>query len=349
MAKASPWWAPEHHNDRRERLLVRARIAAAIRMHFEEHGFIETACAALTGSPGNETHLHAVAAEMEDAGGTAHRLFLHTSPEFAMKKLLAAGEQRIFELARVYRSRESGPLNASEFTMLEWYRAGVPYEAVIEDALAIVRLAARTAGTSELRYRGRRASMEVAPQRITVADAFTKFAGIDLLATIDDSGHGDRDTLAALARQAGIARTARDGWSDIFSRVLAERIEPNLHEGIVVLDQYPRPEAALARASPRDPRVAERFEIYVAGVELANGFGELTDPAEQRRRFEAQMAEKARIYQRRYPIDEELLEALAKMPPASGVALGFDRLVMLATDAHAIDDVLWTPPPRFEH
>ena len=205
--------------------------------------------------------------------------------------------------------------------------------------------AAEVAGVPALRYRGRVAELGDI-RRLTVADAFARYGDIDLLATLTERGEPDRPALAAAAERSGVSISPSDSWSDIFSRILAERIEPNLHEGIVILDEYPRPEAALARVSSRDARVAERFEIYVAGVELANGFGELTDPIEQRRRLEAEMDEKQRIYGERYPIDEELIAALSVMPPASGVALGFDRLAMLATDARHIDDVLWTPPPR---
>ncbi|MFZ1991582.1 MAG: EF-P lysine aminoacylase EpmA [Alphaproteobacteria bacterium] len=341
----SPFWRADRHRDRRERLIARSRIAAAIRAHFDGQGFVETACSSLVVSPGNEAHLHAVRAEVRDASGQPHSLYLHTSPEFAMKELLAAGETKIYELARVFRGRESGPLNAPEFTMLEWYRAGAPYETVITDAIDIIRLAAQIAGVNTLRSRGRAADISVAPQRVTVAEAFARYADIDLLATVEPRGAGRRDALAADARKAGISVRESDSWSDVFSRVLQERIEPNLREGIIILDEYPRPEAALARASPRDPRVAERFEIYVAGVEIANGFGELNDAEEQRRRFTAEMDEKERIYKERYPLDEDFLAALAHMPPASGVALGFDRLVMLATDARDINDVLWTPAP----
>jgi len=344
MPADTPWWTPGRHRDRRERLKVRARIAGAVRAHFEAEGFIETAVSSLVHSPGNEAHLTAAGVSMPGGDSAPRSLYLHTSPEFAMKKLLAAGETRIFELARVFRGREAGPLNASEFTMLEWYRAEVPYEAVIDDTLALLRLAAEAAGMRTLSYRGRSADPFAPPKRVTVAEAFERWAGIDLLGTIDAAGAAKRDALAAAARRSGIAFGASDSWSDIFSRVLAERIEPELGDGIVVLDEYPRPEAALARARPRDPRVSERFEIYVAGVELANGFGELTDPHEQRRRLIAEMDEKERVYGERYPLDEEFLEALAIMPPASGVALGFDRLVMLATDARDIGDVQWTPP-----
>jgi lysyl-tRNA synthetase class 2 len=175
-----------------------------------------------------------------------------------------------------------------------------------------------------------------------VAEAFQKFAGIDVLATLP-GGEPDRERFARAAQAAGIRIAADDRWGDIFSRVLVERIEQKLGIGrATILDEYPATQAALARPA-RDPRVAERFELYVCGVELANGFGELTDAAEQRRRLEAEMAEKERIYGERYPIDEDFLAALKQMPPASGIALGLDRLVMLATGASRIDQVMWAP------
>jgi lysyl-tRNA synthetase class 2 len=194
-------------------------------------------------------------------------------------------------------------------------------------------------GTNIFTFRDRIADPFAMPERITVAQAFRRFAGIDLLATLDD-----RDALAAAATGQGIRVADDDTWSDVFSRVLVERIEANLGIGrATILDEYPTLEAALARPCAHDPRVAERFELYVCGVEVANAFGELTDAAEQRRRFEAEMAVKERIHGERYPIDEDFLAALAHMPPASGIALGFDRLVMLATGAPRIEQVLWTP------
>jgi len=276
--------------------------------------------------------------------GTGQPFYLHTSPEFACKKLLAAGERKIFVLAPVYRNRERGDLNAPEFTMLEWYRVEQSYDSVIEDTLNIVKAAAKAAGTTAFEFRGKRADPFAQPMRITVAEAFREFAGIDLGATLGREGTTDRNALARQVAGAGFKVAADDTWSDIFSRVLVERIEPRLGlDRATILDEYPRAEAALARASPHDERFAERFELYLCGVELANGFGELTDPAEQRRRFEHEMDEKQHIYGERYPIDEDFLKALAHMPPASGVALGFDRLVMLATHAGRIDRVMWTP------
>lgn len=340
----SPWWARDRHADRRGFLLARNRIKAAFRAHFEAQSFVEVECAQLQVSPGNETYLHAFATEAIGRDGAAARYYLHTSPEFACKKLLAAGERRIFDFARVFRNREHAPVNVAEFTMLEWYRAEETYDAVIADTVALLRLAAEIAATGALAYRGHSVAATTEPERLSVAEAFRRYAGVELLATLTPE-RGDRDALAAQAARAGVHVAADDTWSDVFSRVLSERVEPKLgFERPVILDEYPRVEAALARASARDPRVAERFEVYVCGVELANGFGELTDAQEQRRRFEHEMAEKARIYGERYPIDEDFLAALAHMPAASGVALGFDRLVMLATGAPSIEHVLWTPP-----
>ena len=303
-------------------------------------------CGALAASPGNEAHLHAFATEILTTAGERRTLYLHTSPEFAAKKLLAAGEQKIFDFARVFRNRERGALHAPEFTMLEWYRANETYEVVQQDCLAVMRLAAGMGGTKEFVFRDRTCDPRAEAERLTVADAFTYHAGIELLSTLSPVGVGDRDAFAAKARRAGFTITEQDGWSDIFSKVLAAAVEPKLGKGKpTILFEYPRCEAALARATPHDRRVAERFELYACGVELANGFGELTDAIEQRARFEAEMAEKQRIYGERYPVDEDFLDALASMPPASGVAFGFDRLVMLATGAPRIDDVLWTPTP----
>jgi elongation factor P--(R)-beta-lysine ligase len=292
-------------------------------------------------SPGNEAHLHAFATTRLAEGGGAETFYLHTSPEFSCKKLLAAGERRIFDFARAYRNRESGPLHASEFTMLEWYRAEEPYSAVMDDCVALCRLALATAGRGRFEWRDRTCDPAREPERLTLIDAFARHAELDLESTLDN-----RDKLANAASVIGVRVTADDTWSDIFSRILVERIEPRLGEGrLTLLCEYPAAEAALARPAPHDPRIAERFELYACGVELANGFGELTDAAEQRRRFEIEMAEKQRLYGERYPLDEEFLEALPSMPDASGVALGFDRLVMLATGARRLSDVLWTPMP----
>ncbi len=323
--------------------MARGAITRAVRAWFDEQGFAEVETSILQVSPGNETHLHAPRTELHRADGTAAIRYLRTSPEFACKKLLAAGEQNIFEFARVFRDRERGDLHLAEFTMLEWYRADVAYDAVMADSIAVITRAARTTGIKRFSFRGSSADPFAEPELLTVAAAFQRFAGIDLLATVA-GGQGNRARLAAAAG-ARVRITEDDTWSDIFSKVLVEHVEPNLGQGrLTVLIEYPAPEAALARAKSSDPRVAERFEIYACGVELANGFGELTDAAEQRRRFTLAMDEKQRRYGERYPLDEDFLDAVAKMPEASGVALGFDRLVMLASGAHRIDQVVWTKP-----
>jgi lysyl-tRNA synthetase class 2 len=344
MTTPSPWWIPHVHADRRPRLLLRNRIVGDLRAHFAGRGFVEVEAAALQVSPGNEAHLSAFATEAIGPDGRRVPLYLHTSPEFACKKLLAAGETRIASVGRVYRNRERGPLHHPEFTMLEWYRAGADYTALMADCAEILALAAETAGTRRLTFRGREADPFVPFERLTLAQAFSERAGIDLLATVAPDGATDRDALAEDVARAGLRVADDDSWADLFSRVLVARIEPHLGIGRpTILCEYPVSEAALARPSPRDPRVTERFELYACGVELANAFGELTDPAEQRRRFESEMAEKARIYGETYPIDEDFLDALAIMPEASGAALGLDRLVMLATGAPRIEDVIWTP------
>ncbi|HST93285.1 MAG TPA: EF-P lysine aminoacylase EpmA [Microvirga sp.] len=349
MVSASPWWHPNVHADRRPFLLARGRMLKALRGYFESHDFLEVETASLQVSPGNEAHLHAFATELVAPGDVRRPVYLHTSPEFACKKLLAAGERRIVAFARVYRNRERSALHHPEFTLLEWYRAHEGYETLMNDCAEILALAADVAERRVLSWRGQDADPFAAPERLTVAEAFQRYAGFDVMTTVGAAGDTDRDGLAAQACDAGVRVSPDDTWSDVFSRVLNERIEPNLGLGrATILYEYPVAEAALARPSPADPRVAERFELYACGVELANAFGELTDPAEQRRRFESEMAEKERVYGDRYPLDEELLAALAMMPPASGIALGFDRLVMLATGARRIEDVLWSPAPSVD-
>jgi lysyl-tRNA synthetase class 2 len=342
--QTSPWWHPDRHADRRPALLARARIDAAVRGWLAERDFLVVDPPGLQRSPGNETHLHAFGTQMIGNDGVGQAMYLHTSPEFTMKKLLAAGETRIASLQHVWRNRERSALHHPEFTMLEWYRARAPYEAIIADTLAIIRLAAEVTGIAQFEFRGRVCDPRAEAERISVAVAFERHAGIDLLATMDADGVPDDAALAAQMDAVGMALPEDRRWSYLFTHVLVEKVEPELGKGrVTVLDQYPACEAALARRVPGDARISERFEVYAAGVELANGFGELTDAGEQRVRFEAEMSEKQRLYGERYPIDEDFLAALEFMPEASGVALGFDRLVMLATGAQRIEAVLWAP------
>jgi len=323
-------------------LLTRGRIIAALRAWFGAQEFVEVETAMLRASPGNETHLHAFSTALIDNAGSSSPFYLRTSPEFACKKLLAAGERRIVEFARSFRNRERTALHHPEFTLLEWYRAGEHYETLMKDCCAVLREAALAGGVRQFRCRERSADPFAEPERLTVADAFTRFSGVDLLATLS-AGTADGEALGRATQKAGIRIAEDDRWADIFSRIMVERIEPNLGLGrATILDEYPAAVSALAKPA-RDTRLSQRFEIYVCGIELANGFGEMTDPVEQRRRLEQEMTEKERRYGERYPIDEDFLAALAQMPEAAGIALGLDRLIMLATGASRIEQVLWTP------
>lgn len=324
--------------------MARNRIQSAVRVWLGDQGFTEVDPAALAISPGNEAHLHAFATDAIGNDGIARRMYLHTSPEFAMKKLLAAGETQIAAFAHVFRNRERGALHSPEFTMLEWYRVGAAYSDLMADVVALIRLAAQSVGADQLRFRDKTCDPFLPVERLSVAEAFMKYAGVDLMATMDADGV-NAEALAAACAAIGLRTAPDDTWSDMLSRILG-LVEPHLGMGrITILDHYPAHEAALARKLPDDPRLAERFEVYACGVELANGFGELTDPVEQRHRFALEMAEKLRVYGESYPIDEEFLTALAHMPAAAGIAMGFDRVVMLALGAPRIDDVIWAPVP----
>lgn len=333
------WWHPARHSDRRAFLRMRGQVRRALSDWFDAGDFLEVECGALQVSPGNETHLHAFATEFRTDDGRARPLYLHTSPEFACKKLLAAGETRIVDFARVFRNREESPLHAPEFTMVEWYRAGAGLGAVMQDAVDLCRTALEATGRAALSWRDRTCDPAAEPEYLTLEEAFQRYANMDLTAH-----DGDPAAFRKAARDAGVGVPDTASWSDVFSAVLVTLIEPELGDNrLTLLHRYPVSEAALARACPDDPRFAERFELYACGVELANGFHELTDAAEQRARFEADMDLKQALYGERYPIDEDFLEALGQMPDASGVALGFDRLVMLASGARSIADVQWTP------
>jgi lysyl-tRNA synthetase class 2 len=340
-----PEWRPDRLGRRMPFLKQRGRILRALRSWFEGEGFLEVETPALQVSPGLEVHLRAFATTLETPQGGQAPLYLHTSPEFAMKKLLAGGVNRLFQFARVWRNGERSDLHHPEFTMLEWYRADAGYEALMADCEALLRATPSAAGTATLRWRGRECDPALPFERLSVAEAFQRDAGIDLLATAPDPQVPDVRALAIAAERAGIRHDERDTWEDIFFRVMLERIEPGLGMGRpTILYDYPVSMAALSRPKPGDPRLAERFELYACGVELANAFGELTDAVQQRRRFEADRAMRRALYGEAYPIDEDFLDALAHgLPPCAGIALGFDRLVMLATGAERIEDVLWLP------
>ncbi|RAU22272.1 EF-P lysine aminoacylase GenX [Paramagnetospirillum kuznetsovii] len=343
---ANKWWHPEVFATRRDNLVLRGKAVQAVRGFFAAQDFAEVETPCLQVSPGMEPHLKAFTTALSDAyGGPDVILGLHTSPEFAMKKLLVAGVPRLYQMARVFRNAERSATHHPEFTMLEWYRAGESLERLMEDMEALTRTCATAAGVTSLRRGGLSCDPFLPWRRLSVAEAFGEYAGIDILATAPDPQAPDRDLLAAEARRIGISVSESDRWDDIFFKVMMDRIEPHLGFDLpVFLHSYPVSMAALSRPSPTDSRVAERFEAYAMGVELANAFGELTDAAEQRRRFEADMRLKQELYGDSHPVDEDFLAALEYgMPEASGIALGFDRLVMLLAGAERIDEVLWAP------
>jgi elongation factor P--(R)-beta-lysine ligase len=340
------WWRPNRFADRRGRLEQRGRILAAVRGFFAAREFVEVETPALQVSPGLEPHLRAFRTELHDPRcGRATERYLHTSPEFAMKKLIVAGMPRIWQLAHVFRDGERSPTHHPEFAMLEWYRSDASYRDLMAECEALVRACQQAAGAEALVRRDRTADARLPWQRISIADAFRELCGVDLLATAPDPAAPDLERLAAATRHLGIDPHPGDDWEALYFRIFLERIEPLLGLGApTILYDYPLSMAALSRRSPTDPRLAERFEVYVCGLELANGFGELTDPAEQRARFLADQEKKRALYGETYPIDEDFLAALEHgLPSCAGIALGFDRLVMLATGAEDIEEVLWAP------
>ena len=326
-------WRPDKLAKRLPHLQARARLQAGLRGWFAREGFVEVETPILQVAPGAEVHLSGFATDWQLPGGEKRERWLHSSPEFAMKKLLAGGVPKLFQFARVFRNAEGSALHHPEFTMLEWYRAGSGYETIMEDCAALLALT----GVKELRFEDKVCDPTAVPERLTVAEAFQRHAGVDLFATIGDAGK--------LSHASGVAMHPGDSWDDVFFRVMFDKIEHRLGMGRpTILCEYPIAMAALARAKPGDPRVAERFELYVCGIELANAFGELTDPAIQRVRLKADMDEKERLYGVRWPVDPDFLAALDHgLPDCAGIALGFDRLVMLATGAKHIEDVLWLP------
>jgi elongation factor P--(R)-beta-lysine ligase len=339
------WWRPERFALKRAHLETRGRVVVAIRRFFAERGFVEVETPALQVSPGLEPHLQAFATELTEPGEGKRRRYLHTSPEFAMKKLLVAGVPRLFQLAHCFRDGERAPTHHPEFTMLEWYRAGASYRDLMADCEALLRAVLAAAGRERFSWHDEVADPGAPWSYLSVAEAFQRSCGIDLLATAPDPAAPSLALLAAAAAPLGLAPHPGDSWEDLFFRIFMERIEPSLGVGApAILYDYPISMAALARAKPGDPRLAERFELYVCGLELANAFGELTDAAAQRRRFPADQETKRRRYGEAYPIDEDFLAALAAgMPESAGIALGVDRLVMLASGAATIEDVLWAP------
>jgi len=316
--------------DRMPFLRRRGLLAAGIRAFFTARGYCEVETPYAVTAPGEEVHLATFATERVHPDGRRERLRLHTSPEFAMKKLLAEGAGPIFQLARVWRNGEGSDLHAAEFTMLEWYRPGAGLDDLMDETEALLRAVLPPV----VECRGERVELATF-ERLTVAEAFARYVGADVLGTAGDA--------PALAAQAGVRLREGEDWEDLFFRLLLERVEPAIGRGHpTFLTHWPASQAALARRDPADPRVAERFELFACGMELANAFVELTDPVEQRARFAADRARRAALYpEEDWPLDEVFLEAVGHMPDCAGIAMGFDRLAMLASGARRIGDVLW--------
>jgi lysyl-tRNA synthetase class 2 len=329
--------------DRREAARARARLSTAVRAFLSDLGYEEVETPCLVPAPGMEPHIDAFCAPfVPEGGGPPVPLWLHSSPEYAMKRLLAEGFHRTFQLARVFRNGEVSATHNPEFTMLELYRAGADYEGVMRDLEALVEHSARAlTGGAAVRSGGGALDLAAPYERLTVADAFRAHVGVDLLAC-----EGDVARLRAGLRERGLgAGAASDTFDDLFFRLFLERVEPALAATgrPVYLVDWPAPMAALSRVKASDPRVAERFELYAGGLELANGFSELTDAREQRRRLEGERALRVKLGRPAYPLDERFLEAVGRMPEAGGVAVGLDRLLMLLTGARTIDEVLLFP------
>jgi len=327
-----PTWHPDSLADRMPFLRRRALLTQGVRAFFAARGYTEVDTPYAVSAPGEEVHLRAFRTVQDAPDGSTRPLWLHTSPEFAMKRLLVAGAGPVFQLARVWRNGEGSRRHAAEFTMLEWYRPGLPFDGLMDEVEALLRATLPPVVTSG----GVRTSL-MQFERLTVADAFRRHAGVDVLATAGDA--------AALAAGAGATLRDGEGWEDLFFRLLLERVEPHLGQAHpTFLTHWPTAQAALARRDPSDPRVALRFELFLCGMELANAFEELTDADEQRARFLDDRARRHALYGPDWPLDEDFLAALAHgMPPASGIAMGFDRLAMAASGADRIGQVQWLP------
>jgi lysyl-tRNA synthetase class 2 len=320
----APAWQAERLAARLPFLRRRALMTAGTRSFFAARGYTEVETPYAVPAPGEEIHVPAF-------GLSPSGLYLNTSPEFAMKKLLAGGAGKIFQLARVWRNEPPSDTHATEFTMLEWYRPGATMDDLIAEVMALLQAIL----PPEVTWHGVTIALRQ-HERLTVAEAFARYAGADVLATADDA--------PALARAAGATLRATETWEDLFFRLLLERVEPQLgRTHPTFLTHWPAAQAALARRDPADPRVAERFELYCCGLELGNAFVELTDAEEQRARFQADRARRQAISGPDWPLDEDFLTAVSQMPECAGIAMGFDRLVMLATGAARIGDVQWLP------
>ncbi|PCJ96026.1 MAG: EF-P lysine aminoacylase GenX [Zetaproteobacteria bacterium] len=335
------WWLPHNFAEKRHNLEGRARVIKALRSFFDDQEFTEVDTPILQVCPVMDTHIHAFRTDLKNLDLSQRKtMYLQTSPEFDMKKLLVAGMEKIYQICPVFRNAEGSTLHSPEFTLLEWYRVGVNYRTLMDDSVDILRSIADSLCIQKYTYKGKTSDPFKDWDIISVCDAFIKFSKIDLSLYLDDT-----DSFSEAVAGIGIRVATDDSWDDLFHAVMAEKIEPYLGFDVpTILYDYPVSMAALARKKLDDPRFAERFELYVCGVEIANAYSELTDAAEQRRRYKSEMALKQELYGEVYPPDEEFFAALEHgLPESAGIALGVDRLVMLSLGAQNIDDVLWAP------
>lgn len=365
----SAWWNPEDFAAQKPYLEARMKMMRAVREYFDGQGFWEVETPILQVCPVMDTHIHGFATDMKGVDLQYQRtLYLHTSPEFAMKKLLVAGLPKIYQICHVFRNAEDSARHSPEFTMIEWYRAEADYRPIMEDCKGLLRHCAKAIGIEEYRHRDKKCDPFKEWQEITVVEAFRKYAGLNLedflsphpSALCADSlspreragpakreGEGTDERFRNAVSSLGLHTSPDDRWDDLFFRVMGEKIEPHLGMGApTLLCDYPVSMASLSRRKPGDPRYAERFEMYVCGIELCNAFSELTDADEQRARFAEEMDNKEKIYGERYPVDDDFIAALEHgMPESGGNAIGLDRLAMLASGADDIAQVLWTGKP----
>ncbi len=330
------WWYPHNFDEKRHFLDGRIRIIKTLRRFFDAQDFAEVQTSQLQICPTIDAHIHGFKIEDTD-------LYLHTSPEFDMKKLLAAGMPKIYQICPVFRKGDKSALHSPEFTLLEWYRSKVDYLAIMNDCIDLLREIAKTLDIKEYIHKGASSNPFGQWQKITVCEAFSQYAGINLPHLLNDL-----DGFSTAANDIGVRVIKSDAWDDIFHAIMAQKIEPYLGIGApTILYDYPIEMASLSRSKAEDPRFAERFELYLCGIELANAFSELTDAKEQRARYKSEMVIKQKLYGNSYPPDEDFFKALEHgMPDSAGIALGVDRLVMLAMGAQHINDVLWIKTPH---
>ena len=355
MKSLEYWWKPEKFAAKRPHLETRAKLIRAMRSYFDAQDFLEVETPILQTMPCADMHIHGFATTLKDIQLNPERdLWLHTSPEFEMKQLLVAGLPKIYQLCHVFRNGEGSKRHSPEFTMIEWYRSNAGYRDIMDDCVGLLRHCARALGLYAFRYNNHDCDPFAEWEIISVAQAFQDYAGINLKTFMNDTAanraaakDNDRAGFLRAAKESGAPVRDQDTWEEIFFAVMAARIEPFLGlKSPAIIYDYPVSMAALSNRCEDDPRFAKRFELYIGGLELANAFDELTDAAEQRKRFKEEMAAKHALYGERYPLDEDFLAALEHgMPPSGGIALGVDRLAMVASNATDIDQVLWCGKP----